>query len=333
MLKKDSLGKEKVRKTPEYTAKTHWASITKFGRIYSAPFLFVLLPLVVILSFKAHTALAEWISELLNKDVNEYVVLAAMAVLLWQVIVCWCVWHPLVCKFKKTPLHTYNLYGDIVEYSSAPTKSNDKLPKFYKRLRTLINIVPVILVTAAIILCCVKGYEHFQNNGESTDDTQVEDSTDISVPEKGTSTVIAVVVGFALGVVCGLAFSGATKKAEEKQPKKKKGKKLSKKEKAEEKEKNKERVIKARSIIALLGAEKRFPEPKVVVPETTPNFIKKYIFRHAIRYNYGDVIVASPMGPSDDLVFSCVEEPNKLVDYLNGVKKNPSEVASYNISR
>jgi small subunit ribosomal protein S7 len=58
-------------------------------------------------------------------------------------------------------------------------------------------------------------------------------------------------------------------------------------QKAEEKEKNKERVIKARSIIALLGAEKRFPEPKVVVPETTPNFIKKYIFRHAIRYNYG----------------------------------------------
>ena len=323
MLKKDSLGNEKVRNTPQYTAKTHWASETKFSKIYAAPFLFVLLPLIVLFDFKAHEYLSRWIYDFANIEVNEYVVLAVMALLLWQIVVCWCIWHPFVCKFMSTPLYTYNLYGDILEYSAAPTRDFNNLPKFYKRLRAVINFVPVVLVIAALVFGCIKGVEYYQNANNDTEDTQIEEPVEEPVEvDAGDVIVICLVVSSLAAIsALGLLYSGSIKKSENKAPKKAAAKKLSKKETKAEKEK------------AFLDVEKRFHDPDVVVPETAPKFLKKFVLRHAIRYNYGDVVLSSPMGPSDDIVFTCVAEPEKLVDYLAGIKKQPSEIANYTISR
>ncbi len=505
MLKKDSLGKEKVRKTPEYTAKTHWASITKFGRIYSAPFLFVLLPVIVLFALKADVSIAGWLSSLVNMQINRFVVLAAIAVILWQVVVCWCIWLPCLIKFKATPLHHYSFYNDIMEHSKKPTKNKD-LPKFYKVLQFLINLVPTIIAIILIIVLIVINLPPegpdlgdptvtFDTRGGSeipsvvvkvgdtvdkpTDPTKencsfmgwYQDETLIYAWDFEEDVVVADITLYAKwekeealvrfdtrggSSIANVRVKGGSTVNRPADPTKenctfdawyrdpgfttlwnfdtdvvhddttlyakwkkdvvtvkfntlggsnipsvtvKGGNTIDKPEdptkddctfegwykdssclikwnfskdvvtddiilyakweaapvknnptiyiviaviavllilmlllgKKDNSSKDfSERTINARSILAFTETEKRFADPKVVLPETTPEFIKRHVFRHAINYNFGDVIIRSPKGMNDDIVLNNIEDPDKLMNYLDSIRKRPSEVASYN---
>jgi hypothetical protein len=89
------------------------------------------------------------------------------------------------------------------------------------------------------------------------------------------------------------------------------------------------KTIPARTLPAIISATKKLPAPKYLIPDNCPRWLKKIIFWAPVHYNYGDVIISSPKGTEDDVILSAIEKPEELINYLNPIKPEPTEVAGY----
>ena len=178
MAAKDILGDRKVRTKAEYTARTHWAASINFDAIFTAPILYVFIPVLLLclvnnltkLFFIESTAL--YLTNEINgmiKDaklniapitIEPWMVVAFVAVLLWQFVVCWTVWGKQMKNFKNATRYEYLFFNDIVEYKVYDA-SEDTTPKFIKRVKFLISLVPNIIVLGILGYLGLIGYDHY----------------------------------------------------------------------------------------------------------------------------------------------------------------------------
>lgn len=330
-LKKDIWGSKKVRTTAEYTAETHWAGSINFAAVYTAPVLYLILPMLILYVTGCFELLAGAINNIAGSAVlDQYGAMGIVAVLLWQIVVCWIVWLKQVRKYEAAPKYQYHFYNDIVEYNP----HNPETPKFIKTLKFLINFVPMI-VMIAILLVVVVFLVYLMSSNPSTPPTPGTPSVpDVPSETPGTgstatdwSAILAFitdenVLPFVIAIVAIIIFAAIIGMIVEALKNKKaptSGIKM--------------KTINARTLPAVISATKKLPSPKYAVPENCPRWLKKIIFWAPVRYNFGDVIIASPKGTDDDIVLSKIEKPEELINYLSPIKPEPTETASYSANR
>ena len=330
-LKKDILGTKKIRTTAEYTAETHWAGSINFAAVYTAPVLYLLLPMLVLYVTGCFELLAGAINNIAGSAVlDQYGAMGIVAVLLWQIVVCWIVWLKQVRKYEATPKYQYHFYNDIVEYNPHTPET----PKFIKTLKFLINLIPAI-VMIAILLVVVVFLVYLMSSNPSTPPTPGTPSVpDVPSETPGTgstatdwSAILAFitdenVLPFVIAIVAIIilaAIISAIVNALKERKAPASGIKM--------------KTINARTLPAVISATKKLPSPKYAVPENCPRWLKKIIFWAPVRYNFGDVIIASPKGTDDDIVLSKIEKPEELINYLSPIKPEPTETARYSANR
>ncbi len=337
MAKNDILGTKKVRTTPEYTARTHWAGSVNFAAIFTAPVLYLLLPVLVLYVTGCFKLLANGINQLAGSAVfNQYGVMAIFALILWQVVVCWIVWCKEIKKYEDAPKYEYLFYNDIMEYKTC----NVPTPKFIKVLKFLINLIPIIVIIAVlgvaifliidnIKLAPPSGNTPGNNPGAGGDATVTIDWAAVWAAISNAFTtvfgaiwsfvsnqkILPYVIGAIVLLVIILILVAIFKKKPEATTKAIKA-----------------RTLPARTLPAIISATKKLPAPAYAVPDNCPRWLRKIIFWAPVRYNYGDVIISSPKGMDDDVILSKIEKPEELINYLNPIKPKPAEVAGYSAS-
>lgn len=350
MAIKDILGTKKVRTKPEYTAKTHWAGSINFAAIFTAPIFYIILPILVLYFTGCFKFCAQLITNLVgNPDFicNQYYLIAGLAVILWQFVVCWTVWRKQIKTYEATPKYEYHFYNDIVEYAPCALPR----PKFIRVLTLLINFLPALVLVAVFgvgVLLIINSLEIAPPStgtpgaGTGTPGTgTITPGTGAGTPGQGSGSasvnwaeiwanisgtatkifsdiaafllnkdnlpiiLIGALVLLVLIVILIIANSG------------------------KESSTIKMKTIPARTLPAIISATKKLPAPKYLIPDNCPRWLKKIIFWAPVHYNYGDVIISSPKGTEDDVILSAIEKPEELINYLNPIKPEPTEVAGY----
>jgi hypothetical protein len=344
MANKDILGTDKVRTKPEYTAKTHWAGSINFAAIFTAPVLYLILPILVLYVTGIFKLCANFITQLLNVTFSQHILALGLFVILWQFVLCWTVWRKHVKAYEDAPKYEYLFYNDIIEYKKASLPT----PKIIKVLKFLINFIPTIVILAA---CGVGIFFLAQYISVSLPDAGTP-GTGTGTPGTGDSGADAVVtVDWAalwgeISAVCSDIFNKCwaflsdsnnlpivvvgvlvllvliiimifTSIGSE----------------AETKKTIKMKTLPARTLPAIISAVKKLPAPAYIVPDNCPRWLKKIIFWAPVRYNYGDVIINSPKGSDDDIILSKIEKPEELINYLTPIKPQPTEVVGYSANR
>ena len=360
MAKNDILGTKKVRTTPEYTARTHWAGSLNFSAIFTAPVFYLLLPVLVLYVTGCFELLANAINKLAGSVIfDQYGIMGIVALLLWQVVVCWIVWCKEIKKYEDAPKYEYLFYNDIVEYKSyKPTE-----PKIIKVLKFLINLIPAIVIIAlvGVVVFLIIDNINFNpsspsspstpstpgnsgNNGDGAGfaieidwkaiwDTisgvfnkigkvisKIFNSILDFYSDKENPLILKIVVSVGVGVPVIIGLIVAIIKALDNSD-------------DTPKSKIKMRSLPARTLPAVVSAVKKLPAPKYMVPDNCPRWLRKIIFWAPVRYNYGDVIISSPRGMDDDVILSKIESPEELINYLTPIKPQPTEVACYSANR
>lgn len=208
MEMKDILGDRKVRTKAEYTARTHWAASINFDAIFTAPILYVFIPVLLLCLVNSLTELffiestALYLTNEINgiiKDaeldiapitIEPWMVVAFVAVLLWQFVVCWTVWSKQIKNFKNATRYEYLFFNDIVEYKVYDA-SEDTTPKFIKRVKFLISLVPNLIVVGILGYLGLTGYDHYVEYIQPTMPEPTPPSTSNptpSTPNPGTGT-------------------------------------------------------------------------------------------------------------------------------------------------
>ena len=326
----DVLGTNKVRVTPEHTTRTHWAGLINFARIFTAPVIYLILPVVVLWATGCFGYCADFINGLIGSATfGQYGVMAIVATLLWQLVVCWGVWRSEVKKYEQTPQYEYHFYNDIVEYKRrhvVPT------PKLIKALKFLINLIPALVcvgVFAGLIIVLFK-YIKVEPSPDTPPSSGTGSDTSVqfdwSAMWAAIEGVFASVVEFItkeenlpvlliiLAVVVILIIVSIIKALKQPNPTVRI---------------NPARTIPARTLPAIITASKKLPTPAYIVPDNCPRWLKKIIFWAPVHYNYGDVVITSPKGADDEIVLARVEKPEALIDYLSTTKSEPTEAVSY----
>ncbi len=342
MAKTDILGTNKVRTTPEYTAKTHWAGSVNFAAIFTAPILYLILPALVLYVTGCFGLLSDLINKLAESEIcNQYAVMGVVAVILWQFVVCWTVWRKEIKKYEAAPKYEYLFYNDIVEYK----KCTPATPKFIKVLRALINFIPTLIAIAigvAILVVIISSIGSIEPGPTPTPDSPSTPAPSIDWAEVWATiwgavsgffkTIFGVLVAFAtnketqpifIGILVILAIIILVRIIV----------KLVKSLKNRKTTEINARTLPARTLPAVISATKKLPAPKYLVPDNCPRWLRKIIFWAPVRYNFGDVIISSPKGIEDDVVLSKIEKPEELINYLSPLKPQPTEVASYSANR
>lgn len=342
MAKTDILGTNKVRTKPEYVAKTHWAGSVNFAAIFTAPILYLILPVLVLYVTGCFKLLADFINKLAEQQFcNQYAVMGVVAVILWQFVVCWTVWRKEIKKYETAPQYEYFFYNDIVEYKRL---YHTTAPKFIKTLRSIINFIPT-LVAAAIGIAFIVLIIMYAGSAEPGP-TPTPGNPGTSDPSVGTDswsviwgaisgffkTIFGVLVAFAtnketqpifVGIIVALVVIILVRLIV----------KLIKSLKNRKKSTINARTVPMRTLPAIISVVKKLPAPKYLIPDNCPRWLRKIIFWAPVRYNFGDVIISSPKGTDDDVVLSKIENPEELINYLSPIKPQPTEVASYSANR
>lgn len=342
MANKDILGTNKVRTKPEYTAKTHWAGSINFAAIFTAPVLYLILPILVLYVTGIFKLCANLITQLLNVTLSQHILALGLFVILWQCVVCWTVWRKQVKAYEDAPKYEYLFYNDIIEYKKAflPT------PKIIKVLKLLINLIPAIVIIAVCGVGIFFLAQYIQVNlpdmgtpGTGTPGTGdsgagavvtvdwtalwdnisttcsdvfnkcwafLSDSNNLPFVVGGVFVLLVIIV--IIIISCGGSESNAKKAI-------------------------KMKTLPARTLPAIITAVKKLPAPAYIVPDNCPRWLKKIIFWAPVRYNYGDVIISSPKGADDDVILSKIEKPEELINYLTPIKSQPTEVVGYSANR
>lgn len=342
MAKTDILGTNKVRTKPEYVAKTHWAGSVNFAAIFTAPILYLILPVLVLYVTGCFQLLANLINKLAEQQLcNQYAVMGVFAVILWQFVVCWTVWRKEIKKYEEAPKYEYLFYNDIVEYK----KFSPSTPKFIKVLRSLINFIPTLVAIAIGIVFLVFIISNIDPvepsptptpGNPGTSDPSVGGGDSWSVIWSAISgffkTIFGVLVAFAtnketqpifIGILVALIVIILVRTIV----------KLIKSLKNRKRSAINARTVPMRTLPAIISAVKKLPAPKYLVPDNCPRWLRKIIFWAPVRYNFGDVIISSPKGTDDDVVLSKIEKPEELINYLSPIKPQPTEVAGYGANR
>lgn len=331
-LKKDIWGAKKVRTTAEYTAATHWAGSISFAAVFTAPVLYLILPVLVLYVTGCFELLAGAINNVAGSAIlDQYGAMGIVTVLLWQIVVCWIVWLRQVRKYEATPKYQYHFYNDIVEYNP----HDPETPKFIKTLKFLINLIPTIVMIAILAVVAIF-LVYLMSSNPSTppaDTPVVPDAPSVpsETPGAGSTTDWSAILAFitdekvlpfvliivAVIIVAAIISAIVNALQEKKAPT----------------EGINMKTINARTLPAVISATKKLPSPKYAVPDNCPRWLKKIIFWAPVRYNFGDVIIASPKGANDDIVLSKIEKPEELINYLSPIKPEPTETASYSANR
>lgn len=343
MAKNDILGTNKVRTQPEYVAKTHWAGSLNFAAIFTAPIFYLLLPTLLLYVTGCFKLCADLINQIAGSVIfDQYGVMGIVALVLWQVVVCWVVWRGEIKKYEDAPKYEYSFYNDIVEYK----KTAIPTPKFVKVIKLLINFIPMLVgiaIAVAFIIFIAMNLDMAPEgsapsttpggSGSSTaPDTGASDAIDWAAVwamisgaltavmnfvtnEENLPIVIAIGAALAVGLLI-LIICAIFKKTPEKPASSIEMKKID-----------------ARTIPAVICASKKLPAPAYTIPDNCPRWLKKIIFWAPVHYNFGDVIITSPRGMEDDVILSKIEKPEELIRYLNPIKPEPTEVASYGANR
>lgn len=341
MAKTDILGTNKVRTEPEYVAKTHWAGSVNFAAIFTAPILYLILPVLVLYVTGCFRLLADFINKLAEQEFcNQYAVMGVVAVILWQFVVCWGVWRKEIKKYEAAPKYEYLFYNDIVEYR----KFKPATPKFFKKLKAAINFIPTLVIIAIGIIFLVfiiSNLEPVEPGPTPTPGDPADPAPSIDWGEVW-GTIWGAISGF-FKVVFGVIWAFVTNK--DVQPiliavlvilaiiiLVRIVIKLIKSLKSKRSAIN-ARTVPMRTLPAVISATKKLPAPKYLVPDNCPRWLRKIIFWAPVRYNFGDVIISSPKGTDDDVVLAKIEKPEELINYLSPIKPQPTEVASYSANR
>ena len=370
MEKKDILGTNKVRTKPEYTARTHWAGSVNFAAIFTAPVFYLLLPVLVLYVTGCFKMIANLINNLAGSAIfDQYGVMGIVALLLWQIVVCWIVWLKQVKAYESAPKYKYLFYSDIVERENyKPTE-----PKIIKTLKFLINLIPTIVILGVlgiIIYLIIDSLPEVEPSPLPTPTPNpTPDPTPNPTPDPSPAfdfEAILAAIGSAFKAIWDAiqsAFEAIKNFYRKDQPPFNRGikitatvvatlalgspfykpllekvKKLCKVlwdliTKKREKEVIPPKSIPARTLHAIVSVVKKLPAPAYVVPDNCPLWLRKIIFWAPVRYNYGDVIISSPKGLEDDLVLSKIEAPEELVNYLAPIKPQPTEVVGYSANK
>ena len=343
MAKKDILGTNKVRTKPEYTARTHWAGSVNFAAIFTTPVFYLLLPVLVLYVTGCFKMIANLINNLAGSAVlNQYGVMGIVALLLWQIVVCWIVWRKQIKAYESAPKYEYHFYNDIIEYK----KYNAPTPKIIKVLKALINVVPAIIgvaVLGVVIFLIIQnvnvappssgtpGTGTTPGEGSDTGSTVTIDWAAVWATVSGALVAVftgvwnfvsaeenrlfVIVTGAILLIIILVAVICYLIKHQPKAPAPQTAIKM--------------KTLPARTLPAVISAAKKLPAPAYMIPDNCPLWLKKIIFWAPVRYNYGDVIISSPKGTSDDIVLNKIEKPEELINYLCPIKPEPTEVVGY----
>lgn len=337
MANKDILGTNKVRTKPEYTAKTHWAGSINFAAIFTAPIFYLVLPILVLYITGFFKLCANLITQLVNTEgftFSQHYLALGLAVILWQVVVCWTVWRKAIKAYEDAPKYEYHFYNDIMEYR----KISVPRPKIIRVLTLLINFLPALVIVAifGVAIFFISQYIKItppspgtpgegtpgESSGAVTIDwaalwenisttcTQVFNACMAFLSDKANLPYVigGVIVLLVLVVIAIIASA---------------------KSKPEPQSTIKMKTLPARTLPAIISAVKKLPAPAYIVPDNCPRWLKKIIFWAPVRYNYGDVIISSPKGADDDVVLSKIEKPEELIQYLTPIKPQPTEVVGY----
>ena len=335
MANNDILGTNKVRTKPEYTAKTHWAGSINFAAIFTAPIFYLVLPILVLYVTGIFKLCANLITQLVNTEgftFSQHYLALGLAVILWQVVVCWTVWRKQVKAYEDAPKYEYHFYNDIMEYR----KISVPRPKIIKVLTLLINFLPALVLVAVFGVAIFFLAQYIKitppSSGNPGEVTPGEGGVTIdwaALWENISSTCVTVfntclafitnkanlpfviggVIALLVLIVIMIIASAKSNPAPQKTIKMK--------------------TLPARTLPAIISAVKKLPAPAYIVPDNCPRWLKKIIFWAPVRYNYGDVIISSPKGADDDVVLSKIEKPEELINYLTPIKPQPTEVVGY----